>query len=312
MNIIYKILFIAFFLLGVNKIYSQSKLERDYYKTVNNVEVIDNKLDSLNKLLSHKLSLINIEKSKSSQNNSVIENLLSSTSTITNKIEKYETEKNKILQYQNKLKNDLGTYYEIQIDSLKKENGEKNFLKIIELSERKLLVAEEIDLLSVNPEKIDKIKSEKNSEKRKIYNEFLNFAKNEVDNKITKIAILKSEIENIIKLNKEKDEFLDEIAFNSRMMKSSTKNLQNTESASYDVENSPTRDVIKNYSISINGILTQLEFGKISDDNFLSSKNSKESFSSTTNFNDLLKLISKAEKELKEYKNVIFNKIKNL
>lgn len=312
MNIIYKILFVAFFLLGVNKIYSQSKLESDYYKTVNNVGVIDNKLDSLSKLLSHKLSLINIEKSKNPQNNSVIENLLSSTSTITNKIEKYETEKNKILQYQNKLKNDLGAYYEIKIDSLKKENGEKNFLKIIELSERKLLVAEEIDLLSVNPEKIDKIKSEKNSEKRKIYNEFLNFAKNEVDNKITKIAILKSEIENIIKLNKEKDEFLDEIAFNSRMMKSSTKNLQNTESASYDVENSPSREVIKNYSISINGILTQLEFGKISDDNFLSSKNTKENFSSTTNFNDLLKLISKAEKELKEYKNVISNKIKNL
>lgn len=312
MNIIYKILFITFCLLGVNTIYSQSKLEKDYYKSVNNVELINSKLDSLNKLLSQKIITINSEKSKNSQNNSVIENLLSSTSTITNKIEKYETEKNKILQYQNKLKNDLGTYYEIQIDSLKNENGEKNFLKIIELSERKLLVAEEIDLLSVNPEKIDKIKSEKNSEKRKIYNEFLNFAKNEVDNKITKIAILKSEIENIIKLNKEKDEFLDEIAFNSRMMKSSTKNLQNTESASYDVENSPSREVIKNYSISMNGILTQLEFGKISDDNFLSSKNSKESFSSTTNFNDLLKLISKAEKELKEYKNVIFNKIKNL
>ncbi|MBK7104853.1 MAG: hypothetical protein IPH62_06185 [Ignavibacteriae bacterium] len=312
MNIIYKILFITFCLLGVNTIYSQSKLEKDYYKSVNNVELINSKLDSLNKLLSQKIITINGEKSKNSQNNSVIENLLSSTSTITNKIEKYETEKNKILQYQNKLKNDLGTYYEIQIDSLKNENGEKNFLKIIELSERKLLVAEEIDLLSVNPEKIDKIKSEKNKKKRKIYNEFLNSAKNEVDNKIAKIAILKSEIENIVKLKKEKDEFLDEIAFNSRMMKSSTKNLQNTESASYDVENSPSREVIKNYTISMNGIITQLEFGKISDDNILSSKNTNEKFFKTTNFNDLLKLISKAEKELKEYKNVISNKIKNL
>ncbi len=312
MKKVYLILFFSILILFFSNLNAQSKLEKDFSKSVFELKIKNEQLDSLNNILAQKLNQINKEKSKQEPDNEIIEKLLSSTSNITNKIEKYELEKNRQLVNHNKLRKDLGAYYNHQIDSLKKDSEEKNFLEIIELTERRFLIAEEIDQLSFNPEKIEKLKPVNDSTKRIIYFEFLSSIKNEVENKISEMNFLKSEIENIIKLNKEKEEFLEEIAFNSRTLKSTSKNFSATAESSFDSENTPSRDVVNNYSKSINGILNQLEFNKIADNKLLSTRNLANNFNYSTNMKDLLKLISKAEKELSDYKIVINNKIKNL
>lgn len=306
-----KILFLIIS-LGFIKISAQSKLENDFYKSLNSLNVKDHQIDSLKTVLSQKINQINKEKTKAPSNKSVIEKLLAGTSNITNNIERLENEKVNLENQIANRKKELGNYYSLQIDSLKKSSADKNFLKILELSEKRLLVAENIEPFSFDPQKIEYIKSVQDSKKREIYTEFLVSVKDEVEKKLLEVGNLKSEIDNVIKLNEEKEAFLDDISFNSRTMKSSNSKTAAYAEANYGNETSASKDLITNYSSALNGILNQLEFNKINDSKSVSAQKYIGRSNNAASMKELLKLIEQAEKELTEYKNAVNAKLKKL
>lgn len=306
-----KILFLIIS-LGFIKISAQSKLENDFYKSLNSLNVKDHQIDSLKTVLSQKINQINKEKTKAPSNKSVIEKLLAGTSNITNNIERLENEKVNLENQIANRKKELGNYYSLQIDSLKKSSADKNFLKILELSEKRLLVAENIEPFSFDPQKIEYIKSVQDSKKREIYTEFLVSVKDEVEKKLLEVGNLKSEIDNVIKLNEEKEAFLDDISFNSRTMKSSNSKTAANAEANYGNETSASKDLITNYSSALNGILNQLEFNKINDSKSVSAQKYIGRSDNAASMKELLKLIEQAEKELTEYKNAVNAKLKKL
>lgn len=306
-----KILFLIIS-LGFIKINAQSKLENDFYKSLNSLNVKDHQIDSLKTVLSQKINQINKEKTKAPSNKSVIEKLLAGTSNITNNIERLENEKVNLENQIANRKKELGNYYSLQIDSLKKSSADKNFLKILELSEKRLLVAENIEPFSFDPQKIEYIKSVHDSKKREIYTEFLVSVKDEVEKKLLEVGNLKSEIDNVIKLNEEKEAFLDDISFNSRTMKSSNSKTAANAEANYGNETSASKDLITNYSSALNGILNQLEFNKINDSKSVSAQKYIGRSDNAASMKELLKLIEQAEKELTEYKNAVNAKLKKL
>ncbi|MBK7980889.1 MAG: hypothetical protein IPK06_13000 [Ignavibacteriae bacterium] len=125
-----KILFLIIS-LGFIKINAQSKLENDFYKSLNSLNVKDHQIDSLKTVLSQKINQLNKEKTKAPSNKSVIEKLLAGTSNITNNIERLENEKVNLENQIANRKKELGNYYSLQIDSLKKSSADKNFLKFL-------------------------------------------------------------------------------------------------------------------------------------------------------------------------------------
>jgi len=315
MNIVLNTKYIFLFcFLSAIAILPQTKTEDRFEKTLELLANQNKELDSLNLILTEKVNLINTEKSRKNPNSEKVTELLSNTSKLTNSIEKLELEISSTNKELESVKKILFNYYTSQIDSLKALDPESNTDEIIVLTEKKLSVSNKIDLLSFDPSKVLNIKPTKNVTKQKVYNEFLISAKNEVDSKISEIKKLKEEVNNILALNSAKEEFLEEISFNNRIV--GTKKIDNqtsTESSDYysnpDVTNA--RNSVKEYSASFNGILNQLSLNNISSTQMNTSRKLNSDYYTSTNLKDFLKLMNKVEKELSDYKLVINNKIKN-
>jgi hypothetical protein len=313
MKLFYIKLFFMFLLILCFRSFGQTKTEIELYKIQHRLDKQTKELDSLNFLLNKKVNLINEEKSKTNPNKEKIENLLSGTSNLTNSIEQKELEISLSNKKLGENKKALYAIYSHQIDSLKSIGKEKYSDEIMDLTEKRLSVSSKIDLLSFDPSKVLKLSPTNDQAKQKVYNEFLTSAKDEVERRISEIQNLKDEVSNIIALNSAKEEFLEEISFNNRIVGSRKINNQTTSASTEygrDPDVSNANNAVKEYSNSFNGILNQLSINNLSNPLSASTRKLSSDYYTNTNLKDFIDLMNKVEKELSDYKIVINNKLK--
>lgn len=300
---------LIFFMISFVR-YGQSESVVNKYNLLKiNLNKNESELDSLNVLLKRKINLINIEKEK--KDNSKIVELLSSTSNLTNRIELQEIELESLKVEFNLIKKELYSYYSNQIDSIKKISGTNISPKIVELTEKKLAVSNKIDLLSFEPAKVIGLVPTNDSIKKQIYYEYLSSAKQEVDEKITEIKKLKSEIRSIITLNEEKEAFLEEFEFENNISRYNSGNQTSSlAEADYFGDVDVESNSLKAQAFSFNNILTQLKFDKRTNQTY-SIKSIRDGFYTKNNLKDFFELISQVENQLADYQIVIKNKLES-
>ncbi|MFA3783675.1 hypothetical protein ABRY23_11490 [Melioribacteraceae bacterium 4301-Me] len=180
-------------------------------------------LDSLKIILDNRAKQIDAEKKKSDYDESNIKKLMSASITISNKIDDQQKKVNSIVNEIEKTKTELEKKYTAVIDSLSelersgKYKGDKDELKahILNLTEKKILTAPKIYSLSFNPTKILALDptTAKTEEEKKIYNEYLKEALEEVNSKLKQVKSLHEEISSMISLQKKTKKFLEEAEF---------------------------------------------------------------------------------------------------
>lgn len=317
MRYYFKILFIISIALYSKSVLGQHSLELEYSTQIIELNSINSHLDSLNTILQNKAKLIETEKNKSSKDGTKVTSLLSGTASLTNKIDSLRNEaknlNNKIYLTKKKLHN----LYTIKIDSLNNIGDANKSINVekIKLIEKRLLVSPEINILSFSPQSVLKLEPSKDSIKQKIYAEYLSEAFLEIDQKMGEIKGLKKEITNIIQLNKETKEFLEDIDFDNNFAVYSN---PNTAESSIEYSNDFSSDAkLANEKTALNTVNTQskyfsdilFQFGLSETYNPASYLN-PEGNSTITNLEQFNTLIEAVEKQLKDYKIIISNKLK--
>ncbi len=319
MKFLYKKILLICFMLQILLFVStnaQTEYETKYFELNKQLNYQQKTLDSLNVVLQKKINVINFEKKKTNYNKTKIQKLLSGTAKLTNEIEKAQKEINIISTELNSIKRNLADIYSSKIDSVKKLNidQKKKDKLLIKLIEKKLFFSPKIDILTFEPEKILLMQTPKDSIRKKIYFEYLTSAKKEVENKIKETKKLKTEIENIILLGKESEEFMEDSGFDNDVVNyaSAEKGATNpTEDASFNTYTSGIKsgNSIAVQAASFSGIINQLK---------VSSLNKKYSYNlenlrldEKNNIYNFEKLIVQVENLLTDYLSVISNKLKD-
>jgi hypothetical protein len=155
-------LFLLIIILIVTPVCAQSlgELEKRH-EQLNNQFIKENKiLDSLKNIFSHRTNEIDSEKKRHEPDKDKIVDLMSGSITLLNRIEDQNKKINLLGKDISNVKQQLHKHYTSIIDSLelKKKTGRKNGdrldAEILNYTEKKLLVAPPIPLLSFNPGKI--------------------------------------------------------------------------------------------------------------------------------------------------------------
>lgn len=313
MNKINKKISLVLFFLSLSFSFGQSALENTYSKLNTKQQNLTSTLDSLKKILVNKVNFISIEKSKEKKDNDRLTELLASTSSITNLIDATQFEIDQNSEETDNIKSDLFLLYSKQIDSLKLDevNNKINSFEIIKLTEKRLLVSQKIDMLSFSPQNVINIRPTENDTEQKIYNEYLVEANQEVENKLSEINNLREEIENIIELNQETEEFLEDINFDNNFAvysnpTSTESNLSFENSA--DFTSGAEKNNLATQTESFGDILFQFGLSSsLTSDIQIDSKSNN----GTTSLRAFRNLIDLVEKQLNDYKIVINNKLRN-
>lgn len=312
-----KILYIVLVLFHSKCLFAQNSLEHKYANETIELNIENTKLDSLNNILQKRVSVIENEKNKANRNTNRITTLLASTASLTNKIDSL---RKNIYHLSNKIdltKKVLYNFYTSKIDSLNNISNSSKSANVekIKLIEKRLLVSPKINVLSFSPQSVLNLEPSKDSIKQKIYNEYLNEASDEVEKKMIEIKGLKKEISNIIQLNEETKEFLEDINFDNNFAVYSNPNVtqSNLEYTSdftdkaASVNDNSGLNTVNTQSKNFSDILFQ--FGLSETYNPAAYLNSNDN-SAVTNLKDFNSLIETVEKQLKDYKVIISNKLK--
>lgn len=306
-----RILSTAIFCFCVSISFGQSSLENTYSLLNENHQKFNYTLDSLNQLLDKQVQVINTEKLKNDNDSDKLSELLSATASVTNLIDATHLNIEQNSEKISKIKNKLFKLYSNQIDSLKSNiNNKNNSVDIIRLTEKRLLVSQKIDMLSFSPQSVINIKTTNNEIEQKIYNEYLLEAEKEVETKLSEINNLRNEIEIIIELNKETEEFLEDVNFdNNFAVYSNPATVEGSTSLenSADYISEAKSNTLTSQTKSFGDILFQfgLSTSLTSDIQVESDKNG------STSLREFGGLINKVEKQLNDYKTVISNKLRN-
>ncbi len=174
-----------------------------------------------------------------------------------------------------------------------------------------MLVAPQVPLLSFNPEKIVQIDLSKlkDVKEKSIYNDYLKNALTEVDSVLNKVKSLSNDFNQIVRLQKKSQKFLEETEFNNNIQvqkyspeHSSNGDITSGLSGPYDKTN--IASVANSYTL----IMNQLNiYGKNDFKNvFNYTEELKKDGLNIEEYNNLLKEV---KNRLQEYKLVIVNKI---
>ena len=225
---------------------STSTLESRFITLKNSFAIESRSLDSLKQILNERAKEIDIAKKKKDADESGIKKVMAGTVTISNKIDEHQEKTDKLKKELEDVKRLLSNKYTAEIDSLSileklnKYEGNKSKLKsqILALTEKKILVAPKINLLSFNPEKMLEVNLDdaKSDEEKKIYSEYLSGALTEVNNQLEQVKKLNDEVKQIITLQQKAKKFLEEAEFDSDMGAAnlatrSRQNIRSTEAA---------------------------------------------------------------------------------
>lgn len=226
--------FYTFSLLGQNLL----QLELMYQNKIQEIQIKQTKLDSLNSIYYKMIDSIDKEKQKDSSNENAITRMLAEAVVVSNQVDKQQIILDENANELEMIKKYLDLKYAIKIDSLEaleKENSKVINIETIksqkmEYIEKRMLVAPKIYSLSFDPQKLIQynIENSQDSIEQKIYTEYLTNALKEIEKQSQQITVLKSEIQEIVTLQNETADFIEdaesEIMFNPAIQ--STQSLE--------------------------------------------------------------------------------------
>ncbi len=296
------------------KAQSLTELENKFEHLTNVITENKNSLDSLKKIIDERGKRIDIEKSKSNPDKDKIVNLMASSVTVSNNYDQLQNKIEEDEKEYEQLKNKLDNKYSAIIDSLneiKPSTGKIEEIRLIYIQKR-LLVAPQIPLLSFNPEKIAEIDLSKLKDKKEksLYKDYLKNALTEVDSVLNKVKNLSNDFNQIVRLQKKTQKFLEETEFNTNIQVQNYPGNQANERV--DVTNSGFGNNRKSNIVAVansyNLILNQLNiYGKNDLKNvFNFSEDLNKNGLNVEEYNNLLKEV---KNRLQEYKLAIANKI---
>ena len=320
----YRLITILFLLVGLNIIpvnaQSLIQLEKKYEQLSN--QYIKEKViyDSLKNIFSLRTNEIDAEKKKANPDKDKIVDLMAGSITLSNRIEEQNKKISLLEKDIDNVKQQLHKQYSSLIDSLelKKKTDKKNDdvldAEILNNTEKKLLVAPQIPILSFKPEKILKIDlgKTKSAEEKALYKEYLDNALNEVNTLLENVGKQSSEADQVFALQNKTKKFLEETELESRILIRSQQSTVRSEETVPTFSNSPedvatSNDLsrqVKNYHV----ILRQLDIEQLSRTN-INWKVSFDEMERNLSLKDYQKLLKEVKKRLQEFKLVLANKI---
>ncbi|MCB9208158.1 MAG: hypothetical protein H6609_02175 [Ignavibacteriales bacterium] len=305
------ILFIG--LLISNVLYTQTAKENEFKILQSKIEQKENELHSLTKELKTKADEISFKKADPNFDKEEVKNLLANSAELTNSIEKIQKEIYDLNTRNELVKSELYIHYSNKIDSLEnsKLSQDEKSSRITKLIEKRLFVSPRIDVLSFEPEKVLNVKTSAKPSEKKLYNEFLISAFDEIELKLKETKELKVEIETIQKLNKETKAFLEEAEFDREISYfsssgSSVEAAADSRTPTTEFSNI-SENSIKTQTVSFNKILNQLNFSG----NVKMREYSLNQIVKNNDLDEFKKLITQVEQQLEDYKVVVKNKIQN-
>jgi len=320
----YRLITILFLLVGLNIIpvnaQSLIQLEKKYEQLSN--QYIKEKViyDSLKNIFSLRTNEIDAEKKKANPDKDKIVDLMAGSITLSNRIEEQNKKISLLEKDIDNVKQQLHKQYSSLIDSLelKKKTDKKNDdvldAEILNNTEKKLLVAPQIPILSFKPEKILKIDlgKTKSAEEKALYKEYLDNALNEINTLLENVGKQSSEADQVFALQNKTKKFLEETELESRILIRSQQSTVRSEETVPTFSNSPedvatSNDLsrqVKNYHV----ILRQLDIEQLSRTN-INWKVSFDEMERNLSLKDYQKLLKEVKKRLQEFKLVLANKI---
>ena len=308
-----------FLLTGLNVIsinaQSVGELEKKYERLNNQYLKENTILDSLKNIFLARTNEIDSEKKKANPDKDKIVDLMSGSITLSNNIDEQNKKLNFLAKDIDKVKRQLHKYYTSIIDSLelKKKNDTENEdsidNEILNYTEKKLLVAPPIPLLSFNPEKIlgIDIGKTKNPTEKALYKEYLDNALKEINKLWENTNELSSEIDQIVLLQRKTEKFLEEAEL-ERGVIHQRRNAALTNEAGLDFSGGPEvrESIAPGYQVeSYRLILNQLDFDKSVSTNLdwkITTENTR------LDLREYQKLLKEVKKRLQELKLVLVNK----
>ncbi|OGU96435.1 MAG: hypothetical protein A2330_03590 [Ignavibacteria bacterium RIFOXYB2_FULL_36_7] len=319
-----RLITILFLLVGLNIIpvdaQSLIQLEKKYEQLSN--QYIKEKViyDSLRNVFSSRTNEIDAEKKKANPDKDKIVDLMAGSITLSNRIEEQNKKISLLEKDIDNVKQQLHKQYSSLIDSLelKKKTDKKNDdvldAEILNNTEKKLLVAPQIPILSFKPEKILKIDlgKTKSAEEKALYKEYLDNALNEINTLLENVGKQSSEADQVFALQNKTKKFLEETELESRILIRSQQSTVRSEETVPTFSNSPedvatSNDLsrqVKNYHV----ILRQLDIEQLSRTN-INWKVSFDEMERNLSLKDYQKLLKEVKKRLQEFKLVLANKI---
>src|SRR3990172_11567413 len=319
-----RLITILFLLVGLNIIPVDAQyliqLEKKYEQLSN--QYIKEKViyDSLKNIFSLRTNEIDAEKKKANKEKDKIVDLMAGSITLSNRIEEQNKKISLLEKDIDNVKQQLHKQYSSLIDSLelKKKTDKKNDdvldAEILNHTEKKLLVAPQIPILSFKPEKILKIDlgKTKSAEEKALYKEYLDNALNEVNTLLENVGKQSSEADQVFALQNKTKKFLEETELESRILIRSQQSTVRSEETVPTFSNSPedvatSNDLsrqVKNYHV----ILRQLDIEQLSRTN-INWKVSFDEMERNLSLKDYQKLLKEVKKRLQEFKLVLANKI---
>ncbi|MGD8781387.1 MAG: hypothetical protein PVH88_20780 [Ignavibacteria bacterium] len=302
-----------------SKAQSVGRLERELTVLKNSYSSETALFDSLKQTLDKGAKKIDTAKKLDKTDEDKIKKLMASTVVIADKIDEQQDKVNGIEQKIEIVKKQLDEKYTQEIDSLSALENSDNYTgskdelsdRILQLTEKRVMVAPKIYSLSFNPQKILKINPDnaETLEEKNIYNEYLNVALEEVDEHLERIIKLNEEAAQIITLQEKTRKFLEDTEFDSNLKRSST-TTENTSTGRKNYTPSDYTDIeaLVPQIQSFNLLLSQLNLEQSS--NIQSSQSySLDSLRTDLNLEDYHNLLQKVEEELLDYKLILMNKI---
>ncbi len=233
--------FIILFFIAAANAQNLTELETKFEHLTNVINENKISIDSLKKIINERGKKIDVEKSKSNPDKDKIVGLMANTVTISNKIDQLQKKSEDDEKEYELVKNKLDKKYSAILDSLNSINPSNDKVEEEKLVyvQKRLLVAPQVPLLSFNPEKIAQIDLSKlkNNKEKSIYNDYLKNALKEVDSVLNNVKNLSNDFNQIVRLQKKTQKFLEETEFNN-----------NVQVQKYSPENSSNGDITSGFS----------------------------------------------------------------
>jgi len=319
--------FVVFIFLSLSSIslcgQNLSQLELKFQNLNHSLDMEQSILDSLNIVHNKMIASIDNEKQKELPNENIIKAMLAFAVVVSNQIKYHQNNLEKIETDLEELKVHLDKTYTIKIDSIKNleissaNSIDKETLKSqkIKYIEKRLIVSPKIYSLSFDPKKLLQFKqtSSEDSLIVKIYLEYLNNALGEVNQQSQQLALLKSEIEEVVSLQNETYDFIEdvdsEIMFNPALQTSPT--LDKNDGVYFGGTPNRIDDELSNIYTQANSYLHIFNQLKTSTNIDIQSswETPTDTIPANLTFMQYLELLENVDKMLQDYKTILEHKL---
>jgi len=229
--------------------------------------------DSLNVLLQKKSLQIENEKNKAVKNNNNLNELYSQFSTIAQKVKSKSIEINKLKDHIEKNRIAIHSFYSIKLDSLNNIVNPNSSVEkqIINLSQKVLVYSPKIVPLKYEPSKL--IELQKQSKDNNYLADYFTEAANEVEQQLSLIDNMISEVTQIDRTKRKTEEFIQEVDFSSNFIVSS--NLLTEETKVRTEGGEKNYETLTSNINSLNSIVNQISSAGIINEKKLKNINEK-------------------------------------